>query len=123
LLEPLDRSGQHAAYDSWLTRLAAICAERRIPLWDFGGYNRITTQPIAEAGPSYFDGSHFRPPIGRMVLAKMLGGADSPDFGVRLTPDMLPAYLAPQEAAREAWRRQQPDDLRMISAAIRSAAQ
>jgi len=122
LLEPLAALGHRPAYDSWLVRLTAICAARRIPLWDFGGYNPITTQPIATAGPSYFDGSHFRPPIGRMVLATMLGGADTPDFGVRLTPETISGYLARQETARAAWHREQPEDLRAIAAAIRAAA-
>jgi hypothetical protein len=55
------------------------------------------------------------------MLAAMLQGAKIPDFGVRLTPDMLPDYLATQRAAATAWRRDHPDDARRAAEAAANA--
>ena len=55
------------------------------------------------------------------MLAKMLQGAKIPDFGVRLTPDILPDYLAAQRTAAAAWRRDHPDDARRAADAAANA--
>jgi hypothetical protein len=121
LLETLDARGKRAAYDAWLGRIAEICAARGAALWDFGGYNRITTVPMADAAAFYFDGSHFRPAVGRLILDTLLRGDASPGFGVRLTPATLPAYLAEQRAARAAWHGREGGDLLRITQAALAA--
>ena len=64
-------------------RLSAIW-----PLWDFSGYNPVTTQAIEQAdNPLYFETSHFRPYVGNLILDRLF---DQPqalqDFGYYLTP-------------------------------------
>jgi hypothetical protein len=112
LYEALKAAGLEASYEAWLRRVTAICAEHRVKLWDFNGYNRITTVPFATSDENFIDGAHTKPEIGRLILDTLLNGASIPDFGVRLTPDMLPDYLIAQRAAGEAWRRDRPDDAR-----------
>lgn len=121
LLETLERAGMRPAYDAWLKGLADICATRHIPFWDFGGYNWITTFRMDAAAELYYDGSHFRPSVGGLVLKAIDSGETIADFGARLTPAILPAYLAEQRAAREKWHEREPADLRMIDAAIETA--
>jgi hypothetical protein len=121
LRETLELTGQGAAYQAWLRAVTEICAAHGAKLWDFGGYNRITTQPLDGTSDDYYDASHFRPPIGRLVLDTLLRGIAAPDFGVRLTPDTLPAYLAAQQAARQAWRDRLPDDVRSIAETVAAA--
>jgi hypothetical protein len=90
-------------------------------LWDFAGYNRITTVPMDDAARFYADGSHFRPSVGRLVLDTLLGVVSVADFGMRLTPQTLPAYLVEQRAARAAWRERQPADAQRIEAEAQAA--
>jgi hypothetical protein len=121
LAEALTPAGLGPAYEDWLRRVAEICAAHRVPLWDFNGYNRITTEPLATSGRDFVDGAHTTPAIGKLILATMLQGAAIADFGVRLTPDMLPDYLAMQRRAAASWRRDHPDDARRAAEAAAQA--
>jgi hypothetical protein len=124
LSEALDPSSLGPVYDSWLRRVTAICAEHHVPLWDFNGYNRVTTVPFATSGEDFFDGAHTTPAIGRLILDTLLRGAVVSDFGVRLTPDMLPAYLETRHAGAQGWRRDHPEDTRLAAeTAARAAAE
>lgn len=115
LSEALTPSGLGAAYDSWLRRVTAICAEHHVPLWDFNGYNHVTTEAFAASGEDFFDGAHTTPAIGRLILDTLLRGATVPDFGVGLTPEMLPAYFEAQHQAAGTWRRDHSDDARLAA--------
>lgn len=121
LLEALERQGLRPAYDAWLNGLVDICAAHGVPLWDFGGYNWITTFRMAAASELYYDGSHFRPAVGGLVLKAIRTGDTIADFGVRLTPGILSDYLAEQRWAREKWYGREPGDVRAINAAIDEA--
>jgi hypothetical protein len=121
MYEALKPAGLEGAYEDWLRRVTEICAAHHVPLWDFNGYNRITTEPFATSDADYIDGAHTKPEVGRLMLATMLHGAKSPDFGVRLTPEMLPEYLAAQRAAATAWRREHSDDARRAAEAAAQA--
>jgi hypothetical protein len=110
LAEALTPSGLWPEYESWLKRVTTICAEHGVPLWDFNGYNRITTIPFAASGEDFFDGAHTTPEIGRLILGTLLSGTMAPDFGVRLTPELLPGYFEAQREAGAAWRHEHPAD-------------
>jgi hypothetical protein len=121
LEEVVDREGLRPAYNAWLKSLVDICAQRGIPLWDFAGYNWVTTFEMAVARDVYYDGSHFRPAVGGIVLKTMQTGDVLAGFGVPLTPANLSGFLAEQPAAREIWHERQPGDVRMITEAIDKA--
>ena len=58
---------------------------------------------------NYWEPSHYRDRVGRMILARMFGGDAVPeDFGAELTPAMLPAHLQALRAAREQYHREHP---------------
>lgn len=76
-------------YADWLRELVEIQGQ----VWDFSGFNSITTNDR-----NYYDTSHFVEEIGDLVLNKVFGSPsaapDIPDdFGVRLTPDNIEARL------------------------------
>lgn len=121
LLEVIEQEGLRPAYDAWLKRIVEICAARGVPLWEFGGYNWITTFPMEMAGELYYDGSHFRPAVGGLVLKAIRTGDTIADFGVQLTPANLPGYLVEQRWARDKWYGQEPGDVQAINAAIDEA--
>lgn len=60
------------------------------PIWDFSGFNCVTLETLQNAdSPLYYECSHFRPCVGRMILHKMWGTTSDPeDFG-RLYPYCL----------------------------------
>ena len=67
------------------------------PVWDFSGYNSITTQPIKPVMNNYVDNSHYSPPIGAFVLNRVLSHNVEQvpkDFGVLMTPDNIEQHLA-----------------------------
>ena len=79
-----------------LVELLAEDARRRgaepFPLYDFGGYNAVTTEPLPPRGSHremryYWDSSHFKEEVGDRVLERVLQRAGAPapadGFGVR----------------------------------------
>ncbi|WP_026379351.1 hypothetical protein [Afifella pfennigii] len=53
----------------WRSEMARIAAEEGVPLWDFYDENRITQSTSADF---YFDGSHYTPQVGCMMVETMI---------------------------------------------------
>ena len=72
--------GIEPVQEEWLRRLTARVARAdpaRVALWDFGGYNCITTErvPVAGAMRWYDDVGHYRQDrVGPLILRRMIGG-------------------------------------------------
>ncbi|HLJ21904.1 MAG TPA: hypothetical protein VKU84_16985 [Stellaceae bacterium] len=122
LLVALDRKGLWPLYLAWERRLVEVSAEMVVPLWDFSGYNAYTVTPLADGYRTHFDASHFRPEIGRLMLARMSGAAQPADFGVLLSPDVIERHLAELEAGRVAYRRDHPEDVARVEAVVDRAS-
>jgi hypothetical protein len=105
--------GLYPLFEQWkrdLTNVVAADAarhpaEKPIPLWDFTGYNSMTTEAIpldTEKGKPmqwYWESSHFKKDLGNFVLDRLFAhqepGCTVPeDFGVPLTPENVEAHLA-----------------------------
>ena len=91
-----------------------------IPLMDFSGYNRITTESLPAPGDTtsvmrwYWEGSHFRKETGDIMLTRLLQAtpaAPDDDFGTNLTPASLPTALANARAGHERYVATHPADL------------
>lgn len=107
-LEALIGTGRLSDYEQWkrdMTAMVAAVNKGRpgaVALWDFSGYNSITTEPVpvSPAGKMrwHWDSAHFSAAAGDLVIARMLG-RDAPsgpvpdDFGVELFPDTIEAVL------------------------------
>jgi hypothetical protein len=100
-------------YREWMTSLLA-CVEANsegaatLPeVWDFCGFNPITTEPFPQPGETenrmryYWEISHFRREVGDLMLGTMLAGA-SPGLGRRVTSATLADDLARLEKERRA---------------------
>ena len=123
-------AGKWNTSEAWLHALAAEASQRRargcdVTLHDFSGYNSVTTEPVPQASGEpdmmyYWEPSHYRENVGRMVLARLIGGAPAaPDgFGAELTPAMLPGHLSAMRAARARYHAQH----RIETALARQAA-
>lgn len=107
-------AGKWPAMERWQTGLAAMAERQRgsgcdVRVYDFSGFNSVTTEAIPQATrreqmANYWEPSHYRVNVGRMVLGRMFADAATAipaDFGTELTPDIMPAHLAAVRAARE----------------------
>ncbi len=138
--ETLASAGRWAQWEEWKRRLVSMNEEeaRRagqppFPLWDFSGYNSITTEAVPLLGDIqtmmrwYFDSSHYTPAVGNLVLDRIFN-YQSPDrtvpddFGVLLTSRTIEAHLARIRLERERYRQTHPQDVAEIEAMAREVA-
>jgi hypothetical protein len=110
LLVQIHRAGLWSRYQSAkaaLTQLIAAEGGDAVRLWDFSGFDAVSTEPVptpAERGVDmvwFWEPSHFQRAVGERMLAAIYGGVAG--YGVRLTPGMIGAHLAEETAARDAW--------------------
>ncbi|KAB8051147.1 hypothetical protein GCN74_26605 [Janthinobacterium sp. FT14W] len=108
--------GKWDAMQAWQRGLVQLVERHRrqgcdVRLHDFSGFNSITTEatPLVSGKPDmhyYWEVSHYRDNVGRLILARLFGGDMLPpaDFGVELTPANVGAHQAAMRAARERYR-------------------
>ncbi len=131
-------AGLWPLFEEWKRMLLRINAEeaRRagkpaFPLWDFSGYNSLTTEPVPPLGDTqtqmrwYWESSHYKPALGDLVLDRVFGhqepGRHLPaDFGVLLTPKTIEPHLAQIRADRQRWRAAFPADVAEIERLMKS---
>lgn len=107
-METLIEAGRLPDYERWkrdLTAMVAALNQERpgsIALWDFGGYNSITTEKVPDSSAGkmrwYWDASHFSAATGDLVISRMLGrqapsGPVPDDFGEELVPGNVEAVI------------------------------
>jgi hypothetical protein len=75
------------------------------PIWDFSGFNCVTTQSIENKDyPFYFECSHFRPYLGKILLEKMFNRSSfCSDFGSLLTPETVEHTFTQMREQAEQW--------------------
>jgi hypothetical protein len=110
--EVLRVAGLWPEFEGWKRQLVTLLdddahrhpAQQPIPLWDFSGYNSISTEPVPPSGDTtsrmkwYWESSHYRKELGDLVLDRLLeyesaGRAIPMDFGILLTRDNLVHHL------------------------------
>lgn len=132
--ETLAGMGLWGKWEEWKRRLVMMNEEEAhhagqptFPLWDFSGYNSISTEAVPPLGDTqtvmrwYFDSSHYTPAAGDLVLDRIFN-FKSPersvpdDFGVLLTSQTIEPHLARIRADRETYRQTHPQDVAEIEA-------
>jgi len=107
---------------------AERAGRRPFPLWDFGGYNSITTEELPALGDTethmqwYWEGSHYSEATADLIVARVFGTphSDIPrDFGVQLDSGNVDGYLMSARAARAAYRSAHPADIAELDALLR----
>lgn len=99
--EMIRLTGLWPEFENWKRQVAEL-----YPLWDFSGYNFVTTEAVAEDMENYIDHSHYTPKIGTLVLNRMfhVHEKDVPkDFGVLLTPENVEPHLSKIRAEQIMW--------------------
>ena len=131
LHEAICRRGSWSLFEQWKRDVLAIAHRTDTPVWDFSGYNEVTIIPFDDAGRHYFDGSHYRPEIGRRILDVVRQNAGDSGgrrelqrqvqpggFGFRLSPDSLEAHLNATRINRAAYVESAPQDIARIEASL-----
>lgn len=110
--EAVRATGQWSTFEDWKRKLAKIT-----PVWDFSGYNSITTELIGADMQNYADSSHYRESVGNLVLNRIFAYQEEKvpsDFGVLLTPDNIESHLAKIRSDREVWTKNRPTELKLV---------
>ena len=119
-IEEVDAAGLMPAFEQWKRDLVAMVeAFNRtsriwVRLWDFSGYNSVTTEAVPASGPMrwYWEPSHYTSAAGNLVLGRVLGQPEGvpTDFGVELTPANIETVIAATRAGHQAYLARFPSE-------------
>ena len=95
-------------------------------LWDFSGYNSITTETVPAAGSPdkmrwYSDSSHYNRACGDLILDRIFGHHDPArlipqDFGTLIDERTIDAHLSDIREARAQYSETHPADVQEMAA-------
>jgi hypothetical protein len=139
-LEIIRITGHWPAFETWLRTTAQIVGTKssaqessNIQLWDFSGFNEITTEPIPAKGDRntklhwYWESGHFKSELGDLVQDRIFDRTEKiPGFGVLLGPDNVEERIAILNAQETDYRRSHPEEvaeLEQIASEIKSQQQ
>lgn len=99
--EAIRATGHWSTQEKWKREIVKI-----VPVWDFSGYNSITSEPIKAGMKNYADSSHYLENIGNLILNRVLNYQTKSlpkDFGVLIKPENIESHLAKIRTDRENW--------------------
>lgn len=130
VLEILALAGQWEIYEDWKRQVTAVVAadaarhpdKAPVPLWDFGYYNAVTTEPVPpregeQRMTYYWDSAHYKSTTGRAIGERMLDfGIEPqlPDFGVLLTPQNIESHLQRTRTDRARYRLERWNEVELL---------
>ncbi|KOR35601.1 MULTISPECIES: hypothetical protein [Planktothricoides] len=101
------------SFEEWKRELVKIA-----PVWDFSGYNSITTEPIGQEDmKNYIDPSHYTKEVGDLILNRMFDVNQETvpqDFGVLVTDKNIEEHLKQIERQRAKWIQEDPEMLKYV---------
>ncbi len=109
--EAIYRSQLWPTFETLKRELAAI-----YPFWDFSGFNCVTTEAIdTKENPLYYECSHFRPYVGRLILDRMYHQPHAiQNFGYYITAENVEDALQSIRQDRLKWLETQPANLKEL---------
>jgi len=101
---------------------AAKAGQSPFPLWDFSGYNSITTEPVPAKKDKtsrmrwHLDTSHVSRATGDLIQTVLLGvdGERVHDFGQKVDSRTIDAHLKRSRIDRERYAKSFPKDLQEV---------
>lgn len=102
--EGIRAAGKWEMFENWKRRVAQISFEHGLPLWDFSGYNSVTTEPVTTPMKYYWDSSHFNEMVGNWIVARVMEKpevAAPTDFGEKIFPANIEDHLAKIRNSRD----------------------
>lgn len=119
-------AGLWGALEEWKRRIVSISYRHGIPVWDFSGYNSITTEEVRTPMRYYWDSSHYTERTSDLILSRLFAGDRGEgkvpaDFGVLVTPGNIEDHLAKIRADRESYAAGHPGEVLTIQKIYRDA--
>ncbi|MEA5536053.1 hypothetical protein [Crocosphaera sp. XPORK-15E] len=110
--ETLREIGRWESFEKWKRKMVEIT-----PVWDFSGYNSITTEPIKDQMTNYVDNSHYSPDVGNLVLNRILSYQTDKvpqDFGILITPENIDAHLINMRHDQSQWLQTHKNEVELV---------
>ncbi|GAB4229764.1 MAG: hypothetical protein Kow0049_11380 [Stanieria sp.] len=110
--ESIRLTQQWTTFEQWKRKLVQLT-----PVWDFSGYNSITTEAIAPKMKNYVDNSHYTPQVGNLILNRIFDYQTEQvpkDFGVLITTQNIEQHLAQIRSDREIWISNHPEEVQLV---------
>lgn len=130
-MEVIRSIGLWPLFEQWKRELVKIAEEGSvgqegwIPLWDFSGYNSVTSEDVPEAGvmTGYLDSSHYQPGIGDIILDKVLHDKQDSaiNFGHKLTSTTIEDALALIRKEQKDYHETHPQDVQEVEGLARKS--
>jgi hypothetical protein len=128
--ETLAVAGLWDKWEAWKRKLVELnhqaavdAAGKALPLWDFSGYDAVSTEAVPSAIERerlmrwYSDSSHYTPDLGIRIMQRVFGQSvqDVPaDWGRLLHEQQIDTWLVQQRAARAQYRLTHASDMAEI---------
>ena len=139
-LELMRVSGIFPVFEQWKRDLVNIMVQEQaknpknsLILWDFSGYNSMTTEAIPAANSRaqmtwYLESSHYKKELGNLVLDRVLSYPKIPphfpqDFGVIIHPDNIEAHLMNIRNDSGGYHQQYPQEIQEVNHLFREVSQ
>jgi len=138
--EALYAAGLWPEFERWKKELVQMLGDDSkqhpdkapIPLWDFSGYNNISTESVPSSNDSgahmqwYWESSHYKKEVGDMILDRIFDHHEfsriaPSDFGVRLASENLSSQLSNIRLAGESYRLAHSQETAMIEQLAKDA--
>ncbi len=110
--ESIYMTNRWQVFEEWKRNIVQLT-----PVWDFSGYNSVTTEKVSNVMNNYVDNSHYTPAIGDLILNKMFDyQADKvpKDFGILLTKNNIEEHLNKIEVNRQDWLENNPEEVSLV---------
>ena len=101
-----------STFEQWKREVSKIT-----PIWDFSGYNSITTESISDRMIHYLDSSHYTQKTGDLVINRILSWQTESvpqDFGVYLTSETVESHLNKIRLERKLWQNNNPQEVQLV---------
>jgi hypothetical protein len=99
--EAIYQSGIWTIFEQWKREIVEIS-----DVWDFSGYNSITTEKISDRMLNYLDSSHYTQKVGELILEHLLNQDShkvSSDFGIFISKKNIDEHLREIRKQRNLW--------------------
>lgn len=116
-LETLRKSGYWSEFETWKREVVKITA-----VWNFTGYNSITTEPISKGMKNFWDSAHYRKEVGDLILDCLFNYETQKvpdDFGTLVTSQNIESHLKKIRDEQSVWISNNPSEVKLVASVMR----
>jgi hypothetical protein len=124
--EGVAAAGKWEMMEGWKRRVVTIADRYSAPLWDFSGYNSVTTEPVRTPMKYYWDSSHFTEVTSDWILKRIFADPTvmdeiPPDLGIRISGKNIEPHLMAIRQDRRSYIEKNQPELDVLSKTYRAA--